>query len=119
MDTFGGFIKKLRMDKRLTLRQFCVQTELDPSNWSKVERNILPPPKSKMVLQRIAKVLDMNIESDTWYTLVDLAMIASIPIELMDDKSILDKLPILFRTVRGESPTRDELEKLIKLLKES
>lgn len=115
----GDFIKKLRIDKKLTLRQFCIKTELDPSNWSKVERNVLQPPKSKEVLQRIARVLSIDMESDEWYTLVDLAMIASIPTELIEDKSIVDKLPILFRTIRGESPTREELEKLIKLLKES
>jgi len=51
--------------------------------------------------------------------LFDLASISYIPVELMDDAAIIDKLPIFFRTLRGEKPTRKELEDLIEKIKES
>ena len=33
---FNETIKGLQLQKRLTLRDFCAQSGLDPSNWSKV-----------------------------------------------------------------------------------
>ena len=33
-------------------------------------------------------------------------------------KKLLEKLPVFLRTVRGERPTKEELESLIKILKE-
>jgi len=41
----------------VTLREFCRPAELDPSNWSKVERGILPPPKSSKTMADIASAL--------------------------------------------------------------
>lgn len=115
---FGEFVKQLRLERRITLRSFCSLTGYDPSNWSKIERNLQPAPRSKEMLERIANVLHIGKDSDEWFTLIDLAVIESIPPSLIEE-SIVDKLPIFFRTVRGETPTREELEKLIKLIKES
>ena len=119
MTTFGEFVKNLRIEKSITLRNFCKLADLDPSNWSKIERKKLHPPKSREILERIAKVLDVDVNTENWYVLIDLAIISSIPTELIEDKSVVDKLPIFFRTVRGENPSEEELEKLIKLLKEN
>jgi transcriptional regulator with XRE-family HTH domain len=116
MTKFGDFIKDLRIIKGLTLREFCRILDLDPSNWSKIERNIMPPPKSKQVLQEIARILKLKEGSEEWNTLFDLALISHIPPELIDDQSVVDKLPVFFRTIRGEKPTRKELEELIKIL---
>ena len=117
--TFGEYIKKLRMEKRKTLREFCRLNDIDPSNWSKIERGILPPPKSKNVLEMIAKSLNIYKGSDEWNTIFDLAAIGHIPREILSDESLLEKLPIFFRTVHGEKPTRNELDELMKLIKVS
>ena len=117
MVTFGEFVKDLRMKNNLTLREFCRITNLDPSNWSKIERGIFPPPKSKKVLQEIAKTLNLNESSDDRDALFDLAAISHIPSELISSQEVVDKLPIFFRTLRGEKPTREELEELIEILK--
>ncbi|HDP98046.1 MAG TPA: XRE family transcriptional regulator [bacterium] len=119
MLTFGEFIKQLRHQNRITLREFCRRTGIDPSNWSKIERGILPPPKSRMLLEEIAKILNVKKNSDNWYTLMDLAAITHIPKELLSNQSIVEKLPVFFRTLRGQKPTEEELENLIKLIKES
>jgi len=116
--TFGDFVKKLRIKNGITLREFCRRTNLDPSNWSKIERGILSPPKSKEVLREIGKALKLQKNSEDWFTLMDLATISHIPTELLVDKSMVEKLPVLFRTIRGEKPSRKELEELIKILKE-
>jgi len=40
-----------------------------------------------------------------------------IPEDLYSDEEVLSALPVFFRTVRGDKPTREELDKLIELLK--
>lgn len=117
MTTFGGFVKDLRIKKSLTLREFCRILHLDPSNWSKIERGLFPPPKSKKVLHELAKVLNLDEGSEDFAALIDLAAIAFIPTELLSDQQVIEKLPVFFRTVRGEKPNRKELEELIELLK--
>jgi transcriptional regulator with XRE-family HTH domain len=118
MLTFGEFVKQSRLQNKITLREFCRITNIDPSNWSKIERGVLPPPKSKNILSGIAKVLGFEENTENWHTLMDLAAITHIPKELLSDQSIVDKLPIFFRTLRGQKPNRAELEELIKLIKE-
>ncbi|MBA7521223.1 hypothetical protein ES705_13327 [subsurface metagenome] len=118
MKTFGNYIKEKRIEKKITLRKFCKQAELDPSNWSKIERGLLQPPKSRFVLEIIANILKMKKGSEEYYTLFDLAAISFVPNDLIADEKVLEKLPVFFRTVRGEPPTREELEKLINLIRE-
>jgi transcriptional regulator with XRE-family HTH domain len=119
MKTFGEYIFDLRRQKRITLREFCRVTKVDPSNWSKIERGILQPPKSNQVLEEIAAVLGLQKGSEEFNLLFDLAAIAFIPRNLvLQEEKMLGKLPIFFRTLRGNKPTEEELETIIKLLKE-
>lgn len=117
--TFGEYVKELRIKKRITLREFCRLNNLDPSNWSKVERGILSPPKSKNVLTAIANSFHLEEGSEEWNTLFDLAAIGHIPRQILTDENIVNKLPIFFRTIRGEKPTERELKELIKLISET
>ena len=117
MKAFGEYIRQLRISKEITLREFCQKASLDPSNWSKIERGISPPPKSRLVLEAIAKVLELKPNSEEYIALFDLAAISHIPTQLVSDKEILEKIPVFFRTARGEKPNDEELEKLIKLIR--
>ena len=118
MITFGEFIRELRLKAGLTLRHFCQLTGFDPSNWSKVERGLLSPPKSKTVLIEIARALNLTEESEDYKTLFDLAAIGQIPADLVSSSRVMEELPVFFRTIRGEKPTRQELEDLIQALTE-
>ena len=118
MKTWGDFVKPKRACNRISLREFCRRIEFDASNWSKIERGISPPPKDEQIIEKIAEVLELKKGSEDYSTLFDLAALAFIPKNLMDDEKLLEKLPIFFRTIRGESPTIEELELLIKTLKE-
>lgn len=118
MKKFGEYIQELRIQNRITLREFCRQANFDPGNWSKVEREIAPPPKSKEVLEEIAKILKLKKGEESYNLLFDLAAISFIPKDLvLSDEEILDKLPIFFRTLRGNSPTKKELEALLNLIR--
>lgn len=92
-------------------------TELDPSNWSKVERGVFPPPKSRRTIRDIANALILTADSDDWHTLHDLAAIGHIPSELMPPKQASERLAVFFRAARGKKSTRKEIEELLKLFK--
>lgn len=117
--TFGAFIKDVRIKAGLTLRAFCRAMEFDPGNWSKIERGILPPPKSSKVLKQVAATLKLAEGSEEWNELFDLATISFIPRDLLEDRSVVEKLPVFFRTLRGEKPARKELEALIDKVKKA
>lgn len=117
---FGEYIKQLRAEKRLGLREFCLSAECDPSNWSKVERGVLTPPQEKEKLLKIAAALGVDEHSDAWNKIVDNAAIAAgkIPEYVLKDEEVLRQLPVFFRTVTGKKPTREELIKLAEILKQ-
>ena len=116
---FGKFFKDKRIALGLTLRHFCETHNLDAGNISKIERGILPPPKDE-ILKKYARYLKLNEGTDDWYEFFDLAAAEAgrIPKELME-KEIVARMPFLFRTIRGKKITKDRLEKLIKLIKET
>ena len=116
---FGEFIKERRINKGISLREFCKRTEIDASNWSKVERGLLPPPQDEERLKTIAQVLGIKVNSTLWKELKDMANIDAgiIPQDILSDKKVLNSLPVFFRTVRSEKPTPEELDKLIAIIK--
>src|SRR3989338_11644970 len=99
---FGEFFKAKRQALGLTLREFCLKHELDPGNLSRLERGLLPPPQDREVLEKYAKCLALKSGSDDWYAFFDLAAAAKgrLPAELLEDKELVAKLPLVFRTLR-------------------
>ena len=117
---FGELIKQIRERQRLGLREFCLENGYDPSNWSKIEREVLPPPRDEDTLRTMAKQLGLKQGSDDWLKFFDYAAVDSgrIPDYILKDEELLAKLPAFFRTLSGNRPSREELENLIKLLRE-
>jgi len=119
METFGQYLKNIRLSQNITLRRFCLENGYDPSFVSKVERGILPPPKDDAILKRYAKALNLKENSDKWYEFIDRAEIenGSIPHDLAEEKELIGKLPLLFRTIRGGKTPRDKLKILLNIVK--
>ncbi len=117
--TFGEFIREKRIQADISLREFCRKAELDPSNWSKVERDVLPALSTRESLEGIAKLLGIKKNTNDWVTFFDLASISQqrIPDDVFEDKDVVSALPVFFRTVRGEKPSDEDLSKLFALLK--
>ncbi len=118
---FGEFFKTRRIAIKKTLRQFCIENGLDPGNISKLERGLLSPPQNREKLEEYAGYLKIKKGSDDWYTFFDLAAAETgrIPEDIMTKGKIEDKLPILFRTLRGQKVSDENLEKLIKILRDA
>ena len=116
---YGEFVKEIRLNKEISLREFCKLTEMDASNWSKIERGLLAPPQDEEKLKKIARVLGIKIGSDTWKEMRDLANIDAgiIPADIRSNEEVLKALPMFFRTIRSDKPTAEELDKLIEMIK--
>lgn len=107
--------------RQKTLRQFCLEHGHDPSNWSKIERDVNPPPKDPDTLATWAKQLGLKRDSGAWQDFMDQADIirGQIPMEVMSDEKLLAKLPAFFRSVRGAELTESQLGSLIEKIRES
>ena len=116
---FGQFVKEERLARGLGLREFCRILGIDASNWSKIERETLPPPQDEKKLEEIAHILGIRPNTDKWRALKDQANIDAgiIPKDLLSDKEVLNTLPMFFRTIRSEKPTPEELDKLIEKIR--
>lgn len=116
---FGPFFKEKRTAAGKTLRKFCRENDFDPGNVSKLERGRLQVPKSREVLEKYAKALQIEPGSDDWYQFFDLAAAEAgiIPPELLSDEELVGKLPIFFRTARGQNVSEEELTSLIETLR--
>jgi transcriptional regulator with XRE-family HTH domain len=109
---FGDYAKDRRIAVGQTLRSFCRDIATDPSNWSKIERGMLPPPEDSEFLARIAAVLALSDGQRAEFA--DLAAIArgQIPEDLKDEE-LLSKMPAFFRAIRGQEYTPEDFEKLL------
>jgi len=118
---FGPYLKELRKLGRVTLRQFCLKASADPGNISKIERGVWPPPQDHEILERYAKALNIEEGSDEWYKFFDNAAAdrGILPQDLMSNEDVVEALPVLFRTLRREKPSPEDLDSLVRKLRRS
>jgi transcriptional regulator with XRE-family HTH domain len=118
---FGNLLKRLRAVRGLTLRDFCQQNRLDPGNYSRLERGLYPPPQNHEILERYARCFGLVPGSDDWLEFFDAAAAENgrIPDDLMSDRELVEKLPVLFRTLRGQPVPLEKLDELVDKIKRS
>ena len=116
---FGKLLKKTRTEKKLSLREICKEVNYDPSNWSKIERGKLSPPSDEKILVLWAKKLGITKTSQEYSEFIDLAIISQgiIPADVLSQENVVEYLPAFFRTLRNKKPTKEEIDNLIKLIK--
>ena len=115
MDTFGELFKQKRIALGKTLRQFCLDNDLDPGNVSKIERGVMSAPQSEEKLEEYAGYLNIPIKSKEWQVFKDSASVSAgkIPEDLRK-KELLARLPVFFRTLKDKKFSEEELDELIK-----
>ena len=116
---FGEMLKRLRMTKGITLREFCLAHKLDPGNYSRLERGLFPPPQREELLEKYAMALDLRRGSDEWIEFFDLAAASrgEIPRDILSDQEVVGKLPAVFRTLRGKPLSADKLDELVEKIR--
>jgi transcriptional regulator with XRE-family HTH domain len=118
---FGAYLKQLRISTGLTLRAFCLKKGFDPGNYSRLERGLLPPPRSEEKLKEYARALGLKPGSDEWLEFFDraAAVRGQLPKDLLTDEEVVEKLPLLFRTLRGAPVASDKLDELVEKIRRS
>lgn len=118
---FGELFKRLRIESRQTLRQFCLKHGLDPGNISKLERGKLAPPQSREKLQEYARALGIEEGTGEWFEFFDRAAACSgqIPEDILSDEKLVERLPLVFRTLRGEKLSEEQMEELMETIRRS
>lgn len=98
---FGALLKDIRIAKGLTLRQCCELLGVDPSNWSKLERDITPAPKDPTILEAWADSLELTGEARQHF--FDTAALSrrELPADIAADEKVMAALPVFFRAARG------------------
>lgn len=118
-ELFGTYFAQLRRGKLgLSLRKFCQEHGYDPGNISKLERGKLSPPQSREKIREYAEALGLAEDSDEWIEFFDRAAAArgDIPREILDNADIAEKLPVLFRTLRGDRVPDEDLDRLVEII---
>ena len=117
--TFGEYIKDLRLAKRMSLRSFAEQLQMDPANYSKMERGKLAPPRDEAKLEPFRKLLGINADSLEWREALRLASLqrGEVPARILSNEQLMAKLPALFRTLEGDPIDETLLEELIATLR--
>lgn len=116
---FGKLFKEMRLKTGLSLRQFCLDHGLDPGNISKMERGLASPPQSKEKLEEYAQYLGIVKDTDDWYNFFDYAAASTgrIPPDVMSDEELVKRLPVVFRTLRGQKLPIEKLGDLAELIR--
>ncbi len=115
---FGTFIKELRTRRPLGLREFCLGHGHDPSNWSKIEREVLQPPRDERTLRTWARQLGLKPGSDDWLKFFDYAAVGAgrVPDRILADKELAAHLPAFFRALSGQKPSPEDRKKLLAII---
>src|SRR5436305_12077153 len=103
---FGEFIKEIRARQRLGLREYCLENKHDPSNWSKIEREVVPPPRDEDTLRTWARQLGLKQDSEEWlkffeYAAVDSGRIPKHVLNNVKNEALVTQLPEFFRAISG------------------
>lgn len=103
----------------MSRREFCAANGFDPGNLSKLERGKLPPPKARDKLEAYATALGLEEGTSEWHEFFDRAAAdrGEIPADVMADSRVVDQLPVLFRSLRGELVEEEELRKLLEMIR--
>ena len=118
--SFGPMVKSLRIAQKKTLRQFCADNGHDPSNWSKIERGVNPPPSSEITLGMWAEELGLVRGTEAWQRFMDEAAVArgAIPESVLSNEQLAGKLPVFFRTIRDAELTEAQMDEFIERVRE-
>ena len=118
---FADFFKEKRITLGLTLRQFCQKNGFDPGNISKLERGVFTAPQSEEKIEEYAKALNLKKGADEWIEFFDLAAVSSRNLDMMkvNNANLIERLPLLFRTLDNKELTDEKLDEIIELIKQA
>lgn len=111
-ETFGQYIRRRRMEKQFTLREFARQVGVSPTYMSQVEQDVADPPTAERV-RKMAELLDEDPDEL-------IAMAGRLPEDLPEIiQSRASEMPKLLREASGLTPAQlEKVQEQIRKLKE-
>jgi transcriptional regulator with XRE-family HTH domain len=111
-ETFGQYIRRRRMEKKFTLREFARQVGVSPTYMSQVEQDVADPPTAERV-RKMAELLDEDADEL-------IAMAGRLPEDLPEIiQSRATEMPKLLREASGLTPAQlEKVQEQIRKLKE-
>lgn len=116
-ETFGRYLRNLRLERGFGLRTFAKRVGMLPSNLSHIETGRANPPRDERILRRVAGALDLEEDSKEWTRLFDLAaepgQIPSDVTRYLREVDALQELPIMARAIKSQKLSKEQIRKLI------
>lgn len=120
-ETFGEYLRKLRLEERIGLRTFAKAIGILPSNLCHIESGTHNVPRDEELLQKIAKALRLKEGAAEYEQLFNLAAKpGELPADVKEyfcEKNLMEELPVMARTIKNKKLTRKDIERLIEDLK--
>ncbi len=118
-NAFGALLKRLRVERSQTLRDFCAEHGFDPGNYSRLERGVFNPPRDREKLEKYALALELSPGSDDWLEFFDTAAASrgELPQDLLADEEVVAKLPVLFQALRAKPVSLERLDELVERIR--
>ena len=109
---FGEYLKSLRMEKELSLRDLAKKSDMDFANLSRIERDLASPPQRLEVLDKLVDALELSSEQKQ--RLLDLSAVENgvYPFDVKEDLGKHPNLPILLRTISNKKLSADQILEL-------
>ena len=104
---FGEFIREKRIEMNYSLRKFCEANDIDPSDWSRIERGLAPPFRDESIIARIGKFLGLSGKDHELFMISAEVARKRIPEHVTKDAYLMSVLPAFFHG------TPEELRKYI------
>lgn len=116
---FSDYIRNKRLEREFTLREFCRIKGQDSAYISRLENNLISPPKSVESLKALAKAYEIEEKTEEWVTFFDLASARqnAIPENITSNNpNVLHFLPAFYRTIRKKDVSEQDIKKLLDLM---
>jgi transcriptional regulator with XRE-family HTH domain len=113
-ETFGGYLRALRLQAGVGLRAFAEAAEMQPSNLSNLEHGRLNPPQDKKTVDHLADLLGLEPGSSPRARFFDLAVAGRDrpPADVAAYAARTPGIPVLLRTIENRGLSEEELRRL-------
>ena len=114
-ETFGAYLRKLRLKEGFGLRSFAKKIGWLPSNFSNLENDKINPPRDENMLFKITKALKLSKNTEDWNKFFDLAANTpdKLPADIVKYVNEVELMPLMFRTVANKKLSKNQIKKLI------
>jgi len=114
---FGDYVRKLRLERQVSLRKFATACGFQPSNYCHVENGTLNPTTEQV--QKMTEFFGFSKGTEEYRTLLDLAAEAKngVPSDLQELIQNNKLIPALLRSVEDENIGPGVLKAIIEDIK--